>query len=1287
MPDKREEIQLEITTGATQPNLEQMKGGVDEVNAAGKNLVATLTPTLEQVEQATGQVAGATESAAQSFAAEADAAQASAQAIGEVAGSAAEIAPALDAATEGMSNTSTAAQETATGIAAVGAASAEVADEVETLGASAEEATSKIADGAEPAKTALDGIAPSAEAAAAAVEQMGESGERAALPLPDVTRGMTSVKDAAANMATTVKAAWDIDAEGGKRSARQLATVVQNRERLRQAIVEEFGSLEAADGPTRAVYEAWDAEVQRLVVHTQELTKAQRAAAVGLKEGGEQFAMVGLLAEHVGKNFGEVGEKLGIAAGELGLLASVGTHLGRVFAGLKVNEIGGGVFQGRLYGGLKLNELGGGFAKVSIQAALVAATAVAAAAAGKKLSETNEANAQTIDFWEKALVRLGGSLKTDLIDLLNGVQNQVDLTAGSILSFAEGLGHVPLEQSAHELQDVNNETTRLGVAFAAGATGVGIYNAAVEAGIDKEKAAALAKDYSRYATENARLALVENEKGEKSWQETAEKSITIHEFYAQAAASGAEGQKILREVIRESEGDTNKMALAMLAYKDALDAATRAEEALRVARALTPTQLAAVRHELDQTVRILAQLVPKSDEYATALGTISAKLTEIVSKNDGLSRAERERILLLADLAKHADTLSASQRENAKALAEEIINGKAASAAVNDLIRADAGFTQATHGSTAAINEKLDAIDALLPKSDKYSEALKQLVSELLDLAAHTNYLSEAERDRIAIIAQLVGKAETLTESQRVYVNKLIDSVLAQQKASGAANDMARAIGGLDQAGRGSTTRINDNLTAITKLIAESPKYAPVLASLSSELKKSADNTYGLSARERERIEVITQLTARSGTLTASERQYVLALASEVQAGKAAVESAQKQVAAFANLQTAIANVNKMIEEQTKSALPAQETAMQQAVRTAQQALDTNKMLTASERAQYQAIVDTQRAIALLQEKQALLEAQNKSTRVTADELLPSERSMTTELDHNAESAHKDAVAHGELATALEHDTTATQNAVRAEQSLTVVHGNNVVALREELRVTQEAIKLGLARGQNVTTLVAAEAQLARPIAAVSAETAKATEVGRTYTVWKAEDEKSVQVEIDLQKQRLKQLTEQVDVSKQVQTSANALTVTYKDGVATLSNIEQKTDAVTDSIKKSAQEITDDKKFWDDFDAAIARSGGTTLPRFGEEITVTAEKVGKTTKTIADHAAEVLRTDQAYRDMGEHAVGAFGDLAGQIDAVNEKLGVTAKKLSAVKSAVDSIDKTGDSGSAITVNEH
>jgi hypothetical protein len=1269
MPDKREEIQLEITTGATQPNLEQMKGGVDEVNAAGKNLVATLTPTLEQVEQATGQVAGATESAAQSFAAEADAAQASAQAIGEVAGSAAEIAPALDAATEGMSNTSTAAQETATGIAAVGAASAEVADEVETLGASAEEATSKIADGAETAKTALDGIAPSAEAAAAAVEQMGESGERAALPLPDVTRGMTSVKDAAANMATTVKAAWDIDAEGGKLSARQLATVVQNRERLRQAIVEEFGSLEAADGPTRAVYEAWDAEVQRLVVHTQELTKAQRAAAVGLKEGGEQFAMVGLLAEHVGKNFGEVGEKLGIAAGELGLLASVGTHLGRVFAGLK------------------LNELGGGFAKVSIQAALVAATAVAAAAAGKKLSETNEANAQTIDFWEKALVRLGGSLKTDLIDLLNGVQNQVDLTAGSILSFAEGLGHVPLEQSAHELQDVNNETTRLGVAFAAGATGVGIYNAAVEAGIDKEKAAALAKDYSRYATENARLALVENEKGEKSWQETAEKSITIHEFYAQAAASGAEGQKILREVIRESEGDTNKMALAMLAYKDALDAATRAEEALRVARALTPTQLAAVRHELDQTVRILAQLVPKSDEYATALGTISAKLTEIVSKNDGLSRAERERILLLADLAKHADTLSASQRENAKALAEEIINGKAASAAVNDLIRADAGFTQATHGSTAAINEKLDAIDALLPKSDKYSEALKQLVSELLDLAAHTNYLSEAERDRIAIIAQLVGKAETLTESQRVYVNKLIDSVLAQQKASGAANDMARAIGGLDQAVRGSTTRINDNLTAITKLIAESPKYAPVLASLSSELKKSADNTYGLSARERERIEVITQLTARSGTLTASERQYVLALASEVQAGKAAVESAQKQVAAFANLQTAIANVNKMIEEQTKSALPAQETAMQQAVRTAQQALDTNKMLTASERAQYQAIVDTQRAIALLQEKQALLEAQNKSTRVTADELLTSERSMTTELDHNAESAHKDAVAHGELATALEHDTTATQNAVRAEQSLTVVHGNNVVALREELRVTQEAIKLGLARGQNVTTLVAAEAQLARQIAAVSAETAKATEVGRTYTVWKAEDEKSVQVEIDLQKQRLKQLTEQVDVSKQVQTSANALTVTYKDGVATLSNIEQKTDAVTDSIKKSAQEITDDKKFWDDFDAAIARSGGTTLPRFGEEITVTAEKVGKTTKTIADHAAEVLRTDQAYRDMGEHAVGAFGDLAGQIDAVNEKLGVTAKKLSAVKSAVDSIDKTGDSGSAITVNEH
>src|ERR1051326_6869092 len=157
-----------------------------------------------------------------------------------------------------------------------------------------------------------------------------------------------------------------------------------------------------------------------------------------------------------------------------------------------------------------------------------------------------------------------------------------------------------------------------------------------------------------------------------------------------------------------------------------------------------------------------------------------------------------------------------------------------------------------------------------------------------------------------------------------------------------------------------------------------------------------------------------------------------------------------------------------MIEEQTKSALPAQETAMQQAVRTAQQALDTNKMLTASERAQYQAIVDTQRAIALLQEKQALLEAQNKSTRVTADEMLTSERSMTTELDNNTEKDPKDAGAHRELATTLEPDPTATQNAVRAEQSLTVVHGNNVVALREELRVTQEAIKLGRSEERRV---------------------------------------------------------------------------------------------------------------------------------------------------------------------------------------------------------------------------
>lgn len=839
---------FELQTGASLQNLEELTAAEKQMSESGITAASSLTNAFESIEQRSASLFARLGEGKNVTAAQLTELAAKYVSLGDsVRGAFGSIENAPEAIQRALQVAEQQIVAVNSAAGSMGERVAEAARQFADMATAASSAGEKTRTAVEGAGEALDEIATRAEGATTAMDGMAEAAERAELPLPDIKRGIMSISDAAANMAESVGNAWRVDEEGGRLTARQIGAVVQNHVRLKEAIIEQFGSLEAADAGTREAYEAWDLEIQRLVAHTQELTTAQRAATLGLKEGGEQFAIMGLLAEHLGKQFGESGEKIGSAAGQLGLLAAMSAHLKKSFEGLK------------------LNEFGDGWTRISIQAGATIAVLAAATAAGLKFAETNEQNSETIKDLEKSFHDLIGTdvgswfgelqagMQVFLADTFNAAIAVKDFFIAFNTGDFSGAADA-IKKAAHAYDDLENETdaarraqdkrrdsTREAITLD------GIMAQIAEQNAETQRRVAVAMDSARVATdrrtssEHALTAATHEATAadaaaaEKAAQtaenvaKSAEKIAKAKEAEAKAAENvvkkikdDAEARKAEDDVTKASIAEAEKFAKAK---KDEADAAKLAADKLREeaanakenARQVEEAAKAAahLKDELRALIDAVNQETGSRLEEQTAIEKQVAKLEEELATNTKLTESEKSRITQMIAVAKEIDALqkkqdalTAAKTRDTAASGPQIAATKAETAATRELYlvtkdSVDATQAQATEERqlyivkgeaqdqlAKEIKERQDALDSLY----KLVEAEKASGTAAIDASKAAQTLSGSWKDGKLTMSNVAESTVKATGDLKDHTAAISNVRTAVESASEATDEASKKV-------------------------------------------------------------------------------------------------------------------------------------------------------------------------------------------------------------------------------------------------------------------------------------------------------------------------------------------------------------------------------------------------------------------------------------------------------------------------------------------------------------
>jgi len=729
-----------------------------------------------------------------------------------------------------------------------GAAGASTA--LEAVGTSGEQAGVGVTTGAESGTTALEAVVGAAEQAATSVDQIAAASERAALPLPDVRRGFVSVADAAKNMADSVDRGWTRDEEGARESARTLAEVLQNRIRLKEAIVDEFGAMENADTETRAAYEAWDVEVQRLTLHVQEMVAAQRQAAVATKEGGEQFATIGLLAEQAGRHFGETGEKIGSAAGQLGLMAAMSAHLKKSFESLN------------------LNEFGSGWARIAIQAGAVVAVFAASVAGGLKMAEANEQNAESVEHLKAKLTdwlsvdllpwfgRMEAGMQVFLADLVSAGTATTEFFEAIAKGDADG-AKAAIDRVKHAFDGLENEVDAAGRAqdrrtasTHAAATADEIAAKFAEQNAEMNKRVAAAIEVARGAVEK-RTGSQEHlttavKAGAEADADAARKAADDAEEVAKAAEKIAKGKEVEAKNARQVVEALKESAKAH--EDDSEKTKTDIESASKLAKAkegeATAAKLAA--DALKEAAAQAKEDAKEADEAAKAsehLAEMLQSLTDAVNQETGAyakkeSAVQRQIDKLREELKTNGD-LTASDR----ARITEMIS---VASSIDSLQREQDKLTGSKKKDAAASDEQTSAIHRHSEALKSNEQALEREIERTGSLYIAQHKLAESESQITVVKSGRAAQVEADIELQRRLLNSINDetkatdaasvatskNAITQDEATGAISNVAKATGDAGKAAGESSvhydaaTRTMTNVKSAADGVADATKKA-----------------------------------------------------------------------------------------------------------------------------------------------------------------------------------------------------------------------------------------------------------------------------------------------------------------------------------------------------------------------------------------------------------------------------------------------------------------------------
>lgn len=370
-------------------------------------------------------------------------------------------------------------------------------------------------------------------------------------------------------------------------------------------------------------------------------------------------------------------------------------------------------------------------------------------------------------------------------------------------------------------------------------------------------------------------------------------------------------------------------------------------------------------------------------------------------------------------------------------------------------------FIAGIRGSTAEIIKLLGALGLLPPEMQKYrdeAEKINRVLERQSELRrAEAAALKSESDERDAAVRTLLRESEVVN---------------------------------------GSTEAMNRRIAVIREQIAQGDLNAVQLARVSSELQSLLNGTDLLNRKERERIQTLVDLAARGEELTAAERRYGAALAESVLRGDAATTSVRRHAEELAGLRTAIDEVVSAVNEQT-AATETNETAIQRAARVAQEAIISNRNLTAEDRLRYQTIIELARQVDELSAKQKALTLQN-------EESAAAEQEITIIKSGQVETIQAEINRKAELITELARERTAYDEVAASAQKLIAVQENGRTVytnLSEAQRAAGDQVeRLSRVTKEAAPEVAAALLSIGTPVAGLREEFGSLNEMVDAFT-------------------------------------------------------------------------------------------------------------------------------------------------------------------------------------------
>jgi hypothetical protein len=201
----------------------------------------------------------------------------------------------------------------------------------------------------------------------------------------------------------------------------------------------------------------------------------------------------------------------------------------------------------------------------------------------------------------------------------------------------------------------------------------------------------------------------------------------------------------------------------------------------------------------------------------------------------------------------------------------------------------------------------------VLPNSKGNADTLNALADAIDKAAGEVKNLTQAERERLTTITDAIRKGNDLTETEIRKTQALLNSARASKEAGVSMKALADAqaeynrvqsqgrdiltqnavavaqarsdLEKFEIANNGTTTSITQLVAEIERYIALGPAYAKETGVLSDALTTVLDRTTRLEPAQRANIEAYAELAAKSGELTAREKEYAEELAKAIETG------------------------------------------------------------------------------------------------------------------------------------------------------------------------------------------------------------------------------------------------------------------------------------------------------------------------------------------------------------------------------------------------------------------